>query len=286
MLPHAVLALVSAAATGAAVLRVVDCQRSSSAFDRLRPTPAHDGPPDWFRNIIAASGLVLGPERAWTVTVRSAVGVGALLAWRWPQVVLAGGVAAWVAMRVNRRAKVRREQRTYDATLVSVIDGLVSRLATGTSLVVALHEGASHPSPVGRDLAEVTRRHQHGEAMQSAIDRWAATRATVGVRLLADALAIAGRSGGSQRSALVGVQSTLRGRQALSREVRALASQARTSGVVLAITPAAFAGVVAVVDQRVAAFFSTPAGWACLAGGVALDALGALWMHHLTEAHS
>lgn len=273
-------------ATGAALQSAVAGHRRSLAEARLRPPRSTLDPPAWFIRTLSASGLDARPEQAWSVSVRCAIGVGGLLAWRWPQVVVAGTAVALVMVRVRRRAQVRREHRSYDATLVEVIDGLVARLATGTSLVVALQEGAAHPSPVGHDLTEVVRRHRHGEGMQSSLDRWASARATAGVRLLTDALAIAGRSGGSQRNALIGVQSTLRDRGALAREVKALASQSRTSGVVLATTPAAFAGVVALVDRRVAAFFSTPAGWACLLAGALLDVFGALWMHRLTEAHS
>lgn len=280
------VAALAGAATAWAIQEAVAGGRSARVASRLVGDGSHGGPPDWFRRALASSGLTAGADRAWVVFVRCGAAAAMLLAWRWPQLVVAGAVSALVVVRTRRRADARREHRTYDVALVAAIDGLVARLATGTSLAVALHEGAAHPSPVGSDLADVVRRHRHGQGLQAALDRWAAERATPGVTLLADALAIAGRSGGSQRGALVSVQATLRDRESLGREVRALASQARTSGVVLAVTPAAFAGVVAMVDSRVAGFFSTPTGWACLVGGAALDAVGALWMHRLTEAHS
>lgn len=282
----AVVAAVAAAGCGVALQHAVAGSRSAVVAHRLGPTGSDDGPPEWFLQALAASGLTLAPARAWSMAIRCAAGAALLLAWRWPQLVVAGGASVVVVVRTRRRARQRKERRNYDAHLVAVIDGLVSHIATGSSLSMALHEGAGHPSPVGRDLLEVDQRHRHGEGLQAALDRWARTRGTPGVRLLADALAIAGRSGGSQRGALVGVQATLRDRESLGREVRALASQARTSGVVLAVTPAAFAAVVALVDSRVAAFYSTPAGWGCLVVGAALDAVGALWMHRLTEAHS
>lgn len=288
MLEHAPIAALVAAsvcASTVAVQHAVGAGRSAALSARLAPDPFEPGPPAWFREVLESSGLSASPDRAWKSTVRGAAITAALMAWRWPQLVVAGAVLGAAGTRMAQRSRARGEQRRFDTTLVEVIDGLVSRLATGTSLAVAVSEAAAHPSAVGRDLDEVMRRHRHGQALQTAIDGWAVARATAGVRLLADALAIAGASGGSQRAALLGVQATLRDRESLGREVRALASQARTSGIVLALTPAAFAGLVAMVDADVAAFFSSPAGWACLLVGALLDAGGAVWMHRLTEAH-
>ncbi len=281
-----VVVVIASVVTAVAVHRAVVAGRAAAVLVRLEPDHDRPGPPAWFGQVLEEAGLELEAERAWTAAIACAAVAALLIAWRWPQIVLAAAAIAMVVVTARRRSRERQAHRTYDATLVTVIDRLVARLTTGTSLAVALEDGSSHRSPVGLDIAEVVRRHVHGQPLQGAIDRWATTRDTDGVRLLADALAIAGRSGGSQRAALLGVQATLRSRESLAREVRALASQARTSGIVLAVTPAAFAAVVAMVDPGVAAFFSTPAGWGCLLVGVLLDGVGALWMNRLTEAHS
>lgn len=119
------------------------------------------------------------------------------------------------------------------------------------------------------------------------MDRWAVERPGTGVGLVADALALAGHSGGSQADALLGVAGTLRERQALGREVRALGSQARASAAVLVVTPIGFAAVVALVDPRIRhVLLATPLGWACLATGLLLDAMGAAWMRRLLAAAS
>lgn len=278
-LAAALAVLATAWALGAATAG----HRSALAARRLRPPPPPGPPPDWFVRALDASGLHAGAERAWSVTRRSAITVTVVSAWWWPQVVLAVLTAAWVAQRADRRRRERAARRNHDRDLAVMIDAVVSRIATGTSLSVALHDAAEGGSPVAQGLGRALRRHRHGQSLQSAVDQWAVQEGTPGLRLLADSLAIAGRSGGSQRSALVSVQATLRERDAMAREVRALGSQARTSGVVLAVTPAAFAAVVAMVDERVAAFFATPAGWACVLGGLVLNAVGGLWMNRLTE---
>ena len=79
------------------------------------------------------------------------------------------------------------------------------------------------------------------------------------------------------------MQATLRERDALAREVRALASQARTSAVVLVAAPLMFALVVGVVDDQVGRFLVSPAGLVCVVVGLGLDAAGAVWMDRLTR---
>ena len=95
-------------------------------------------------------------------------------------------------------------------------------------------------------------------------------------------MALAVEAGGSVAVVLDGVTDTLRDRIALDREVAALSSQARASAAVLVVAPMAFAGLAASADHRVAdVLFGRPLGWACLAGGALLDAMGALWMARL-----
>lgn len=267
-----------------AVARAVRLQRAHSVLLRLAGPPTPAGPPVWFSHALDTSGLAVRAEVAWRWTCRVAVAVAALAAWHRPAVVVGVSVvAAGVALAAGRRRRrVRRQAQHHD--LAALIDVLLFQLAAGTSLASALASAAVHPSPLADDLHRVAVRVRHGLGVQAAVDDWAATSGSDGVRLLADAVAIAGVSGGSQQAALLGVQATLRDRDALAREVRALAAQARTSGVVLVLTPIGFAAVVALVDPRVAAFYGTPAGWGCVTVGLVLDAAGARWMDRLARA--
>ena len=85
--------------------------------------------------------------------------------------------------------------------------------------------------------------------------------------------------------ALDRVAATLRERRELRGEARALSTQARASAGVLTIAPIAFAGLVSTIEPGVVGFLlTTPAGLACLAVGLALDGLGALWMARIVRA--
>lgn len=156
----------------------------------------------------------------------------------------------------------------------------MASLRAGSSLVQALEAAARRPGPVGEDVSRVLAHYGEGVTLQSALDAWSARQpATV---LLADALALAGATGASQVRALAGVSASLRERQALAREVRALGAQARLSAVVMVVTPMAFAAIVSLVDPRIRHFLvGTFSGWVCLALGALLDLIGAWWMHRL-----
>jgi tight adherence protein B len=77
----------------------------------------------------------------------------------------------------------------------------------------------------------------------------------------------------------------LRERREVAGEVRALATQARTSAGVLAVAPLAFTGLVSTIEPGAVAFLVTsPLGLACLLLGLALEALGAVWMTRITRS--
>lgn len=150
-------------------------------------------------------------------------------------------------------------------------------LAAGRSLLGAFTELARAGGPWSAPAAHLVRQVRAGVAMHEALDAWAC--ADEEPALVADALAIAGATGGSQVAALDAVAATLRDRRSLQREIRALSAQAWASALVVVAAPLGFAVLVALLDARVRAFYvSTLAGPACLVGGVLLDAVGAWWM--------
>jgi tight adherence protein B len=123
---------------------------------------------------------------------------------------------------------------------------------------------------------------ERGVPLVDAIDTWSSTISGDGVRLAGAALALSAELGGAAARSLDGVAATLRDRNAVRREVRALSSQARASAVVIGVAPLGFAVLAAAVDPQTIEFLlRTPAGVSCLVLGVVLDGLGAAWMHRL-----
>lgn len=227
------------------------------------------------------------PARAWPVAVRGAGGLGVGLAVAAPSTALALAVGGLGLLLVQAALERQRATAAFEAELLAAIDRVVVSLASGSSLVRAIEEAADRGTLVGAELAALARRHEQGQPLQEALDEWAGSRPGSGAGLLAGALALASTTGGSRRQALDGVAATLRDRQALGREVRALGAQARASAAVLVATPLAFSVAVSLLDGRIGSFLlGSPLGWACVTGGLALDLAGGWWMHRLIRSVS
>lgn len=242
-------------------------------------------PPPRVAAALAAIDCPLAPAAVWSAWVATSVVVLPLAA-------LAGGpglavTTAVVLVGAPVLAAVAlgdRADRRYEDALPGALERVAGALRSGASPRRAVEEAAGGPDPLGGDLTEVAAAVTAGEPLVAALDRWAARRPLPGVRLAVAALALGAETGGAHARALDGVAATLRGRRAVAGEVRALAAQARLSGLVITVAPVGFGMVAAASDPRTATFLlRTPAGLACLVVGLALNAGAALWMHRLAQ---
>lgn len=178
-----------------------------------------------------------------------------------------------------------RRDRRLEAALPEALEGVARSLQSGASLRQALAEVAvATPGALGEDLAGVADEAAHGTPLVAALEGWERRRPLTGIRLAVAVLALGAETGGAHARAIDGVAETVRSRLAVAAEVRALSSQARFSGLVIALAPIGFAAVATATDQRTADFlFRQPLGLACLAVGLGLDGLAGLWMHRLAK---
>lgn len=153
-------------------------------------------------------------------------------------------------------------------------------LRSGASVLTALEAVAADLPETG--LRPVVSRVRGGLSLSEALEGWVAD---VPERRTAAALLVLGhRSGAAMAASLDAAAASLRQRQALGSEIRALTSQTRASGMVVAAAPAGFAAVVAVVDRdALSVLLSTPVGLLSLALGLVLEALGLWWMARLSR---
>lgn len=198
--------------------------------------------------------------------------------------VLLTGVCCGVPLLWLHLNRDRRDRR-IEQLLPEALEAVARALRSGGSLLQALEvAAASLPPPLRTDVERVVIEARHGRGLVAALDRWASERPLPGVRLAVAALALGAETGGAQARAVDGVAATLRQRLAVAAELRALSSQARMSAAVIAAAPLAFGSFASVTDGRTASFLlGSPLGLACLAGGLLLDGVAALWMHSLTR---
>jgi tight adherence protein B len=274
--------------------------RDAGARTRLRAMSHEDylarvEVPARFREAVAASALPWSAEAvfaAWIAALPVAGLAGCLLGGP-----VLGGIAlvsvvvgptVVVALRGDRRG------RRFDESLPELLESVARSVRSGASLRQALDEAtapagsagwATGASPAARTLGWALIHAPPEQPLADTIDGWAVGHARPGTRLAAAALSLAIDAGAAHARALDGVASTLRERLGVDRELTALSAQARLSAVIIAIAPLAFAVVAAVTDPRTPVFLlRTRVGWLCIAGGLLLDAVGALWMAQLTRS--
>lgn len=242
--------------------------------------------PRWLHARLEGAGVEWSAEAAWWawLSALSAVTVVGGLAGGLPVAVLGAGFTTAASALVLRSRQGRGDVR-LEAGLPEALEAVARSLRSGASLRQAVAEAAmATPGPLGRELAEVARQVNHGATLVAALEAFGRRRPLPGVRLTVAALCLGVETGGAQARAVDGVASTLRDRAGVAAEVRALASQARMSALVIGLAPVAFGGFAVTTDPRTGQFlFRTPAGLMLLAAGITLDGLGWLWMQRLTR---
>ncbi|MBW3536176.1 MAG: type II secretion system F family protein [Actinobacteria bacterium] len=239
--------------------------------------------PAWFARRVAGAALDISVVRLWRIWLGGFAPVGVVGWWIGGAGLAAMAGAAWAGAPIIgsghfvRRAALRREQ-----AVPAVLDSIARALRSGASLLQALDEAAAERGPLQAELRRVVSEAERGAGVTAALDAWADRQPTGAIRLAAAALCLGAEMGGANARTVEGVASTVRQRLAVVNEARALTSQARVSAQVIALAPVAFCAVAAATDPDVARMlFTTPVGWAMLAGGLALDVIGMKWMSRM-----
>lgn len=185
--------------------------------------------------------------------------------------------------RLRLRWPSRAARAEHFEAIPQALEMLARALRGGASLLTGL-ETVDAEVPEA-DLSQVVRRVSGGLSLSQSLDDWVGDNAE---RRTAAALLVLGHdSGAAMASSLDRAAASLRQRRALGEEIRALTSQTRASGMVVAVAPAGFAAVVALVDHdALRSLFVTPVGLASLTIGLALEGLGIWWMSRLSTGVS
>lgn len=241
--------------------------------------PAHLG------EAIRATGIPWAPERvvgAWAVLLVGAVVIGVRLGGVPTAAIGAVGISIGgiVLIRMNRHRRRDLADRALPAFLESTARSLRSGASLSQSVIGAGRSIAT--TPLGDDVAALTWAIERGSPLVTTFDQWAVRADSEPKRRTARALSLVAETGGAPGPLVDAVAQTLRERDQIEREARALATQARASAVVIAIAPLAFTVMATTVDPGIASFlFRSLPGLGCLVVGLVAEGVGAWWMSHL-----
>lgn len=184
------------------------------------------------------------------------------------------------ASRLSAMAGPWRQRHGREDAIPQALELAARALRSGASVLTALDAAATEIPETG--WREVVARVRGGLSLTEALDHWVQD---LPERQTAAALLVLGhQSGAAMAASLDRAAASLRQRRALGDEIRALTSQTRTSGLVVAAAPAGFAAVIAVADRgALGALVGTPFGLLSLLVGLALEGVGIWWMARLSR---
>ncbi len=194
-----------------------------------------------------------------------------------------GGLLAFQAV-LTRRLESRRARAAEQVR--EVARALAAGTRAGLSVRRALAEAAREAEPpLEAAIVAALRRLDVGAPIGEALAGLARDLASDDARVLMAALEIHRRTGGDLPSLLDEVAAMIGGRVEARRHLRALTAQGRASGVVLAVLPVAFVGLLSGTGGNgLGAFYRTPLGALLLGIGLGLEGLGFLWLRRITRS--
>lgn len=187
------------------------------------------------------------------------------------------------AVRANRPGWLERmvAARRADRIRAQLVEGLTATATSvraGLSLPQALQAAAGRaPDPLGLELRAIVEDAARGATLEAALESFEARARLPEVRLLVATLKLARATGGNLAPLLDQLAETLRERERVRGQVRALTAQGRLSAWVVGATPVALLAVMTLVDPSFPRpLVTTPVGWGLLAAAATLEGLGAL----------
>jgi len=238
--------------------------------------------------------LVPGPERLrlpataagsprtarWCGLVFVAVAGALLTGARLVVLSLIVGGSAWAVLRLVMARRAAREAEARRARVIELCDGLRAELASGQTAHAALDRAAADwplVAPAARVAAA-------GGDVPSALRDLAATPGAGSLRIVGAAWQVAHRTGHGLADVLGRVSDDLRSGEQTRRVVLSELSSARATARLLAVLPALALAMGAGAGAAPWEFLlGTPAGLACLAGGVGLALAGLAWVEALAR---
>jgi tight adherence protein B len=190
------------------------------------------------------------------------------------------GLAGPLGARLLLRVRSGRRQAAFADQLDDSLQLMASSLRAGHSLLRAL-DSVSHEaqSPTAEEFTRIVNETRVGRDLSDALDEVAARMGSDDFTWVAQAIAIHREVGGNLAEVLDTVGHTIRERNAIRRQVKALAAEGKLSAVVLMVLPFGVIGFLSLTNPAyLAKFTESLAGWAMLAVAAVMMAVGGLWL--------
>lgn len=206
---------------------------------------------------------------------------------------VAGGPAGLVAgalvgagfpfFRLKRQMAAK--MRALNDQLPDALMLIVNALRAGNSLTQAMAVvGQQMPAPISTAFAHTLQDINYGLPVDSALDRLQESFGGIDMALVTSAILVQRETGGNLAEILSNLHQTIRDRQTVQGEMRALTAQGRMSGWVLSLLPAGIAGLFFLLNRGyILTLFTDPRGQLLVGGAVCLTIIGMLAIRKIVD---
>lgn len=200
----------------------------------------------------------------------------------------AGAVAALplgiAAFPIWVKSKRGAEQGLFEEQLGQAMPLVASNLRTGASIAQSVAPVAEHmDEPLKSEFAILERDLRNGRPIDQALDDMAIRTKSSNLRLYSTAVSVSQQTGGSLSEITERVGEAIRAKVKAKRSAEAKTSSARFEAKIVGFAPVVMLLLMSVASEMHRQFFMTPAGWACLGVGIALDIIGFMVLKQISN---
>jgi tight adherence protein B len=202
-----------------------------------------------------------------------------------PAAAVAGAAIAPIAAVITVKVRTGRRRSAFADQLEDSLQLLTGGLRAGHSLLRAL-DAAAHESesPTSEEFRRVINETRVGRPLNDSLNDTAARMVSKDFTWVVQAIAIHREVGGDLAEVLDTIGHTIRERNQIRRQVKALSAEGRLSGYVLVLLPFVVAGALTLINPGYLHKLTTnPIGWGMLAAAALLITAGALWLRKVVS---
>jgi len=239
-----------------------------------------------YATTLELAGITMRPGRYAVLVAGAAAGLASLgTLFGGPLAGILGALVACLVAHAMRKLRTSRRQATFADQLDDSLQLLASSLRAGHSLLRAL-DAVSHEAeePTAPEFARVINQTRLGRDLGDALDATATRMSSDDFLWVAQAIAIHRTVGGNLAEVLDTVGETIRERNQIRRQVKALSAEGKLSALVLMVLPFGVTGFLSLTNPSyLAKFTQSPIGYALLFVAVLLLIVGALWLRKVVS---
>lgn len=195
------------------------------------------------------------------------------------------GALALAVPRFLLRVLTQRRRAAFADQFEGALQMISGSLRAGYGLLQAVATVASEaPSPTGDEFGRVTVENQLGRSVEEALVGMADRMDNEDLRWVVDAIEIQYEVGGDLAEVLDSVAETIRDRNQIRRQVKALSAEGRISAIILVSLPFAIAGLINLVSpDYLAELTGSTVGRIMILGAFLLIGIGSAWIRRIVK---